>query len=214
MRTTVKAGDRFGRLTFIGDTGSRTADAHIISSWMCDCGNECAIKKSSVKCGTTKSCGCLSKESKPFLTHGMKGTKEYNTWGGMKERCNNAASKDYQRYGSRGITICPEWSDSFQAFFADMGYAPTPDHQIDRINTLGNYEKDNCRWATRNEQARNRTSSYDWYILGMHFETIQEAADHYNVKIQTIHKWTRGFYDGRRKTFTGPKNNCYTVARY
>jgi hypothetical protein len=80
----------------------------------------------------------------------------YPIWNGIIARCYNEKSKDYYRYGGRGITMCDEWKDSFLNFYRDMGDRPSNKHSIDRINNKLGYSKDNCRWATYNEQARNR----------------------------------------------------------
>lgn len=104
-------------------------------------------------------------------SHGMKHSKEYNSWRGMRERCNYSKHKYYNNYGGRGISVCERWNKSFINFYKDMG--PRPEgSSIDRINTDGNYEPSNCRWATRQEQTLNskkhkNASSYSKGVVWM-----------------------------------------------
>lgn len=91
---------------------------------------------------------------------GVPVTAEYAAWNGIKARCGNPKDKGYKNYGGRGIRVCPEWHDSFEAFLRDIGPRPSEDHSIDRYpNNDGNYEPGNVRWATWSEQCRNRRTS-------------------------------------------------------
>lgn len=85
---------------------------------------------------------------------------EYNTWQGIIQRCTNTANNSWPQYGGRGIRVSERWRRSFRAFMADMGPKPSPKHSLDRINCDGPYAPMNCRWATPQEQARNKSSVY------------------------------------------------------
>jgi len=150
-------GKKFNYLTAVKFVEYNKQSHNCMWLFKCDCGNEIILNKANVKNGHTKSCGCYNAKvaADRLRTHGMKQTKEYRTWGNMKKRCLNPNDKNYKKYGGRGITVCKNWEDSFEEFFKDMGYAPTPKHTIDRINNNGIYEAANCRWATQKEQNRN-----------------------------------------------------------
>jgi hypothetical protein len=92
----------------------------------------------------------------PRGKHGLSKTPEYKIWITSKHRCFNAHYKTYSYYGGRGITMCSRWRESFKNFYADMGPRPSNKHSLDRINNDGNYEPDNCRWATHQQQMENR----------------------------------------------------------
>lgn len=104
----------------------------------------------------------MSKPQKPRQVHGESKTgetAEYRSWAHIVQRCTNPKNPSWQHYGGRGITICDEWRTDYAAFVRDVGRRPSPRHSIDRINNDGNYEPGNVRWATPQEQARNKSTN-------------------------------------------------------
>lgn len=96
-----------------------------------------------------------------YEEHGMTDTPEYYSWKCMKDRCFYVKNPAYSDYGGRGIKVCEKWFNSFTAFYEDMGPRPSSSHTIDRINGDGDYEPNNCRWATKLEQSINQRKRKD-----------------------------------------------------
>lgn len=159
--TDYYVGKTYGRLTILSlsydpDTKKYT------SLCKCSCGNIREFNFACIRNGTTTSCGCYLNEirGKASIKHSMSKSKEHKAWKHIKERCFNPNSKFYYNYGGRGISMCDRWKNSFENFLADMGYAPSSKHSIDRIDVNGNYEPGNCRWATDKQQGQNKRITY------------------------------------------------------
>lgn len=130
--------------------------------YRCPCGNICVKSRSSVACGAAASnCGCLTSSLKSQnshrRTHGKSRSYEHRVWTCMRSRCNNKNATDYHLYGGRGIRVCDRWS-SFKLFLEDMGYCPK-NCTLDRKDVDGPYCKENCRWATSDEQSNNKRTT-------------------------------------------------------
>lgn len=137
-----------------------SAEKQIQWECRCDCGNFFIARGQSLISGHTGSCGCLQRNGKFRIKHGhsVRGeeTPEHISWRGMKSRCYDPKNIRYKEYGGRGIKVCARWFNSFKNFLADMGSRPE-ETSLDRYpNTNGNYEPNNCRWATRSQQVNNR----------------------------------------------------------
>jgi hypothetical protein len=174
----------------------------------CHCGTETVVRKSHLKDGTTKSCGCerSAAVSRRQTTHGHwkngKGTPEYSAWMLARVRCHVPSNHAYKGYGARGITMCDRWrfgeggKSGFECFIADMG--PRPEGgTLDRIDNDKGYSPDNCRWVSMKVQGRNRRGNR---IVECSKGTmcVSEAAELYGVSYNAVIKRLNSGWDVER----------------
>lgn len=163
-KSKVQEGDVFGMLTIKQFVGVTPLYKKHVWLAVCSCGVTVVVKSQELLCGDTRSCGCLHKaalvaRNKANAKHQRSRSPEYKSWRGAKDRCTNTNSKDWPRYGARGITMCEQWLNSFEAFLSDMGQKPSPKHSLERIDVNKGYFPGNCCWATAREQCLNRRST-------------------------------------------------------
>lgn len=167
MMKTLTKGAVFGRLEFICLDGKKCL-------CRCFCGSIKTVRRDHLLKGSTKSCGCLNSEltKERNTKHGMRNSVEYSVWCSMNQRCYDKGHVSYSDYGGRGILVCDEWKTDFACFYKDVGRRPTKDHSIERVDNEKIYSKENCKWATKTEQSRNKRiyKNSKTGVKGVHFE--------------------------------------------
>jgi len=169
--------DKYNRLTIIKEVQGVNNKKRKFQC-KCDCWNIKDIDLENLKSWHTRSCWCISKEKNivwgiNHKTHWMHWTKIYNIWAWLKKRCNNIDYRDYKYYGWRWITYDKKW-EKFEWFYKDMKEWYSVKLSIDRIDNNWNYSKENCRWATDIQQARNKRNNvlYKWKCISQWCEEL------------------------------------------
>ena len=191
-------GLRFGRWVVLKYLGSET--------WLCkcDCGTVKKVKGRNLREGESLSCGCLHKEivGKNSTTHGKSKTRLYKIWCNMKCRCYTPSSTKYEMYGGRGISVCNEWKANFMNFYVwAMANGYRDDLSIDRINSDGNYEPNNCRWATYKVQGNNTNQNHVITFKGKS-QTLAEWADELGFSYKVLSERIRRRWSIKRALTT------------
>lgn len=189
----ARPGDRYGRLVLLEYLGGRSSQ-YRAPTWLCrcDCGKERPVASARLASGKTRSCGCLGLETSRTnnLQHGDTKrygyTKEYVAWQAMKARCYYPKHTTYHYYGGRGIIVCDEWRDNFQAFLNYVGRAPSKNHSIDRIDVNGHYCPGNVRWASPSMQANNKRDGITYRYRGQDL-SLSELAGKIGEKYATVY---------------------------
>lgn len=183
-------GQRFGRLVVLKRVENTKKGS---SRWLCrcDCGETKIHTAGILNSGDVKSCGCYGKEvrKEKHTKHNKSNTKLYRVWASMRERCSSTSCKGFVYYGARGVTVCDDWNNSFQAFYdwaTSSGYAEGM--SIDRIDVDGNYEPSNCRWVSTNIQANNKKNNVRVEYNG-ESRTVSEWASILGIEYRTL--WMR-----------------------
>jgi hypothetical protein len=210
MRVIDLSGKRFGRLSVLMYSHSFNRRKYWVCK--CDCGKDVLSYTNLLLSGKVRSCGCLAIELKlkRSLKHGLatknRTTSDYDIWCHIKARCFNKNEKSYKHYGGRGITMCDEWKNDFYAFYSYMGARPSNIHTVDRINTNGNYEPGNCRWATQKEQQNNRRNNHIIEYDGVSL-TISQWSEKINIKQPTIRRRLKMNWSAEKTLLTPLKHH-------
>lgn len=182
-------GQIFERLTVLGPVG-KSSNRQILWLCHCICGKQTVTTRGNLIYGHTKSCGCKNIDAiiKRSKTHGMSKSPLYKTWNRIIERCTNSNHEHFSYYGGRGIKVHETWLTAFQMFYnhvSKLPYFERNGYTLDRINNDGDYEPGNVRWATKNQQARNKRTNHIYTYKGKS-QCLATWAEEYNLTYPTL----------------------------
>jgi hypothetical protein len=195
VKAKVLIGQRFGSVVVLGEAVGESANTRVVV--VCDCGKEFETSYSYMKLALANNgrfaCRSCRPQNLSTVEDPCKSRPEYVVWANMKNRCSNENYEKRHRYGGRGIKVCERWEKSFWDFLADMGERPGPDYSLDRIDNDGDYEPGNCRWATLEEQANNKSTSLMVTYLG-DTKSLPNWCRELNLPYKTIvARYSKGF---------------------
>jgi hypothetical protein len=204
-------GMAFGLLRVISFNGMQRVKGKTYASWIvaCTCGKQYSIKASCLISGGVKSCGCVHPNLNGRNGIPPKGTRrhtppELNSWREMIRRCYDPRTKDAVTY--QGVKVCDRWRESYKNFLEDMGPRPEPkpDYSLDRIDGMGDYAPENCRWATRKQQNRNKRTTRVLAING-ETKTVPEWCEIYGTYKSLVNSRVKLGWDLERAVTTPKK---------
>lgn len=195
------SGKHFGRWTVLKYVGG--------SKWecKCECGNVRYVSTHNLVAGLSVSCGCFRRDAtiSRSTTHGMNKTPLHSRWLGMKDRCYNPREESFANYGARGITVCDEWRDNFQAFYDwSISNGFNQSLSLDRIDNNGPYAPWNCRWVDRATQNRNTRRNRLVTVNGR-TQTIMDWAIEKGVWETLIRRRLNAGWDAEKAVNTPPR---------
>lgn len=206
------SGERFGRLTVIRESDKKIKDKNArYYVCVCDCGNVTDTGRFHLINGAAISCGCFRKEymhNKEYK-HGGGGERIYSIWCSMRHRCYSVKHPSYERYGLKGITVCEEWRNGINGYKKFKKWALENKYDdkltLDRIDFKGNYEPNNCRWATPLEQSNNTKRNIKVTIDNITYSSISALARYYGISDSAIrYRYNKGL---RGEDLISPKRS-------
>ena len=192
MRIIDLTNQKFGKLSVVSREKNHiqpSGRTDVMWLCQCECGRTVIVSAANLRSGHIKSCGCYRSEiaRKKATKHGLRQTRLYKIFYGMKKRCYTPTATSFSNYGGRGITVCEEWQEFMPFYDWAMSHGYSDDLTLERIDNNGNYCPENCRWATKKEQANNRrTNRFITYNGETH--TLLEWSNILGVDIKTLHR--------------------------